>query len=81
VFNKLTRILWQEGYEHSLADPCVMRQIVREKVFLLLIYVDDILLLTDDAEIARMEKVCLEEFTWITMEHNNMLSYLGMLVP
>jgi hypothetical protein len=43
-FNKLTRVLRWEGYEHSPADPCVMRQIVSKKVFLLLIYVYDILM-------------------------------------
>jgi hypothetical protein len=32
--------LRREGYEHSPADPCVMRWIVSEKVFLLLIYVE-----------------------------------------
>jgi len=78
--NKLTKVLRREGYEHSPADPCVMRRIVGEKVFLLLIYVDDILILADAAEIDRMEKVFLKEFTWITIERNNKLSYLGMLV-
>jgi hypothetical protein len=79
-FNKLTRVLHWEGYEHSPADPCVMRRIVGKKVFLLLIYVDDILILANDTEIDRMEKVFLKEFMWITMERNNKLSYLGMLV-
>jgi hypothetical protein len=45
-----------------------------------MIYVNDILILADDEEIDRIEKKFLEEFTWITMERNNQLSYLGMLV-
>jgi hypothetical protein len=55
-FNKLTRVLRHEGYELSPADPCVMRQIVSEKVFLRLMYADDILILADDVEIDRIEK-------------------------
>ncbi len=79
-FNKLTRVLHCKGYEHSPEDPCVMRWVVSKKVFLLLIYVDDILLLADDEEIDRLEKAFLDEFMWIAMERNNKLPYLGMLV-
>jgi hypothetical protein len=79
-FNKLTRVIRREGYEHSPADPCVMRRIVGDNVFLLLIYVDDILIQADDDEIDRIEQIFLKEFTWITIEHDNKLSYLGMLV-
>ncbi len=79
-FNKLTRVLRREGYEHNPVDPCVMRQIVGERVFLLLLYVDDILILADDMEIDRLEQVFLCEFTWITIERDNKLSYLGMLI-
>jgi hypothetical protein len=79
-FNKLTRVLRREGYEPSPTDPCVLQRIVGEKVYLLLVYVDDILILADDEEINRIEIFFLEEFTWITMERNNQLSYLGMLV-
>ncbi len=51
-----------------------------EKVFLLLVYVNDIIILANDAEIDRLEQIFLEEFTWITIERNNKLSYLGMIV-
>ncbi len=44
-FEKLTKVLRCEGYEHSPTDPCIMRQIVRNKIVLLLIYMDDILIL------------------------------------
>ncbi len=79
-FNKLTRVLHHDGYEHSPADLCVMRWIVSDRVILLMIYVDDILILSNDAEIERMEQISLSEFTWITMEHYNKLSYLGIIV-
>ena len=50
-FNKLIKFLQQEGYEQSSRDPCVMRKIVGNDVWLLLIYVDDILVIADTAEI------------------------------
>ena len=40
-FNKLVKFLQEEGYEQSPIDPCVMRRIVGNDVWLLLIYVDD----------------------------------------
>jgi hypothetical protein len=57
-----------------------MRRIVDGKVFLLLIYVDDILVLADVVELERIKEVFVREFTWITFEVNNQHSYLGMQV-
>ena len=37
-------------YEQSPIDPCVMRQIVEDQIFLLVIYVDDILVIADEKE-------------------------------
>ncbi len=55
-FIKLTRVLHHEGYEHSPADPCVMWQIVSNRVFLLLIYINYILILANDTEIDRLKQ-------------------------
>jgi hypothetical protein len=79
-FEKLTKVLRREGYEHSPTDLCVMRRIVRNAIFLLLIYVDDILALADEAELMRIEEFFKKEFTWITMNVGNVLSYLGMQI-
>ncbi len=79
-YNKLTKVLRAEGYEHSPTDPCVMWWVVDGKVFLLLIYVDDILVLADEVELERIEEVFVREYTWITFEVNNQHSYLGMQV-
>ncbi len=49
-FEKLTKFLHSKGYEHSPVGPCVMQKIVRSRVHILLIYVDDILILADDKE-------------------------------
>jgi len=57
-----------------------MRKIVDGCIFLLLIYVDDILLFADLDEIKRMERVFIREFKWITMQVGNQQSYLGMQI-
>jgi len=79
-FEKLAKVLRAEGYEHSLTDPCVMRRIVGDIVYFLLIYVDDILLLAEQQEIERMKEVFLQHFTWIRMEIAEKHSYLGILI-
>jgi hypothetical protein len=79
-FEKLTKVLRREGYEHSPTDPCVMRRIVGDKICLLLIYVDDILVLADEAELKQVESFFKKEFTWITMNVGNVLSYLSMQI-
>lgn len=43
-YNKLTRVLQEEEYEHSSTNPCVMWQVVDGMLFLLFIYIDDIFL-------------------------------------
>jgi hypothetical protein len=79
-FEKLTKVLRHEGYEHSPTDPCVMRRIVGDKIFLLLIYVDDILIFADEMEIKCIKDFFKAEFTWITMNAGNVLSYLSMQI-
>lgn len=79
-FKKLVKFLVTEGYEQSPTDPCVMRRIVNDKICLLLIYVDDILILADRAEIERLKVNFTKEFTWITMDVGKVHSYLGMQI-
>ncbi len=50
----------------------------RGDFFLLMIYVDDILILADDSELQKIEEFLKSEFTWITMVIDNKQSYLGM---
>ena len=77
-FDKLICFLRSEGYEQSPTDPCVMRKIVNSKVFLLLIYVDNIHIFAERCEIERLRQRFMEEFTWITIEIGKKHSYLGM---
>jgi hypothetical protein len=79
-FEKLVKVLHAEGYEHSLTDPCVMRRVVGDIVYFLLIYVDDILILAEQQEIEQMKEVFLKHFMWIIMEISEKHSYLGMLI-
>ena len=73
-YNKLTRFF----YEQLPTYPCIMRKIVGKEVFLLIIYVDDILVLASEPEIERLQHVFIKQFRWITMEIGNPHSYLGM---
>ena len=79
-FNNLVRFLKSEGYEHSPTDPCVMRKIEGKKIFLLLIYVDDILVIASREEMDRLKARFIKEFQWITMEVGATHSYLGMQI-
>jgi hypothetical protein len=79
-FEKLTKFLHSQGYEHSPTDPCVMRKVVGRDVWLLLIYVDDILILADGEETKRLIAVFEKEFRWITHSTSSEQSYLGMIV-
>mmetsp|Transcript_2609 Transcript_2609/g.3980 ORF Transcript_2609/g.3980 Transcript_2609/m.3980 type:complete len:661 (+) Transcript_2609:626-2608(+) len=80
-YNKLTAFLRSLGYEHSPTDPCVLRKIVDGKVYLLMIYVDDILVFAEDeAEVMRIKEAFVTEYQWITMEVSDAHSYLGMQI-
>ncbi len=79
-FEKLTKVLRCEGYEHSPMDSCVKRQIVGSNIYLLLIYMDDILIFADDTDLKRIESFFKEDFTWIMMNVGNVLSYLSMQI-
>lgn len=61
-YNKLTKFLRSLGYEASPTDPCVMRKIVGDKVYLLVIYVDDILVLADEHEIERIRDAFVQYY-------------------
>ena len=77
-YNKLMKMLIAQGYEQSQIDPCVLRRIDNEKISLLLVYVDDILVLADKQEIQRLKVAFEKEFRWITLDVRNKHSYLGM---
>jgi hypothetical protein len=66
------------GYEASATDRCVFRRRVGERVFLLFLYVDDILALVDKEEAERIREHLLRRFGEIVFVVGNKQSYLGM---
>jgi len=55
-YQKVSKFLESLGYERGEVDPCVFRRVVGEKVYLLTLYVDDILLIAESSEIERVGK-------------------------
>jgi hypothetical protein len=49
-----------------------------EMVYLLIVYVDDVLIIAPEQEIKRLEESCIKEFKWVTLETGDVHSYLGM---
>jgi hypothetical protein len=73
-YKKLRIFLLQQGYEHCEVDPCLFRKVRGEKTYLLVIYVDDILIIAEQEEIERLEK----EFTKMFLD---MRYYLEKVLP
>jgi hypothetical protein len=79
-YEKLVGVLQRLVYEACPVDPCVMRRIVNNRIHLIIIYVDDLLLLTDRPEADCLERELTAEFKWITMTKSTTHSYLGMQI-
>jgi hypothetical protein len=79
-YDNLIAFLKRLGYEVCPTDHCVLRKVVGEKVYLLIVYVDDILIIAEDDEIERLRKAFIDEFKWIAFETGDSLSYLGMQI-
>jgi hypothetical protein len=79
-YKKLKFFLREQGYIHGDVDPCVFKKVVDGNVYLLLVYVDDILVIGEEREIRRLEAEFLKEFRWITMSVGCSHSYIGMQV-
>jgi hypothetical protein len=77
-YRKIEKVLRREGYTTTPTDPCIFKKAVEGMLFLLILYVDDILLFALCAEIDRVQKFMEKEFKWITVIEGNVQSYLGM---
>jgi hypothetical protein len=66
------------GYEMSQTNKCVFRKKVGDKMFILLVYVDDILALVDRDEAEKIRKNLDQQFGKVQFEVGKKLSYLGM---
>jgi hypothetical protein len=75
---KLSQFLKNAGYENSEMEPCVFRKVAKDEVFLLVVYVDDVLIIASEDEIKRLHGLCIDEFWWVTLETGTVHLYLGM---
>jgi hypothetical protein len=76
----LKGILEGLGYRMCETDKCVFRKIVGDKIFVLLVYVDDILALVDRKEAEILRARLVERFGTVQFEVARKLSYLGMQI-
>jgi len=77
-YEKLRAFLIQLGYEQSETDLCVFRKVVGEHVFLITVYVDDLLIFAMHDELDKLKEAFTHEFKWITMDVGCVQSYTGM---
>jgi hypothetical protein len=68
------------GYDCSPTDRCVFRKRVGERIFVLLLYVDDILAQVDDKEAVRLREHLMRRFGEVQFEVGSKLLYLGMQI-
>jgi len=67
-------------YECSPTDRCVFRKRVGGRIFVLLLYVDDILAQVDEEKAERLPKHLMRKFGEVQFEVGSKLSYLGMQI-
>jgi hypothetical protein len=75
---KLSQFLKDIGYTNSEMEPCVFRKVERDMVYLMIVYVDDLLIIASAEEIKRLHDLCIHEFRWVTLDTGKQHSYLGM---
>jgi hypothetical protein len=77
-YRYIRRELENMGYTACETDRCVFRKQVGDRLFLALLYVDDILAIVDKREAERLRTKLIEIFGTVQFEIGNKLSYLGM---
>jgi hypothetical protein len=75
---KLSQFLKGIGYVNSEMEPCVFRKVEGEIVYLLIVYVDDVLIIATAEEIKHLHELCIKEFRWVMLDTGKRHSYLGM---
>jgi hypothetical protein len=76
---KLSKFLQGCGYEKSETDLCLFCKIVGECVYILMVYVDEILICSRLAKIESLKKALIVKFRWIMTEvgERNLYTVLG----
>jgi hypothetical protein len=74
----IRRFLEELLYVISPTDPCVFVRQVGGRIFILLLYVDDILGIVDVDEAIKLKKHLVARFGTVQFEEGGRLSYLGI---
>jgi hypothetical protein len=74
----IRKFLEDQGYQVSETDKCVFRKRKGDRIFILLLYVDDILANVDSEEAERLRQHLIKRFGTVQFEIGGRLSYLGM---
>ena len=61
-YDLLIKVLQSRGYVPSETDPCVMRRKEKGMIFIILIYVDDLLIFASKAEMEGLRKLLVKSF-------------------
>jgi hypothetical protein len=77
-YMEIKKFLEGLGYVASETDRCVFRKRMEERIFILLLYVDDILALVDEEEAEKLRAKLQRRFGELVYEVGRKLSYLGM---
>lgn len=77
-YDHISEVLQALEYEASLTDPCALQRVVIEDTYMLILYVDDILIISSDGEIEWVSGSICGEIMDITMSVGAKQSYLHM---
>jgi hypothetical protein len=77
-FDLIVSILKGLGYQQSPTEPCVMRRLSDGKTFIVMIYVNDLMVLATKAKAERIRNWLIVKFGEVMMDSGTTLSYLGM---
>ena len=77
----IRKVLLQLGFKASEFDPCLFIKKEGDKLNLLLLYVDDMLLAFENEELAEILKEALiQEFEGVTTQEGDVISFLGITI-
>ena len=69
-FDRFTKAIHKQGYHQAQADHTLFQKHKNGKITVLIVYVDDIILTTDDKEeMEKVKKGLASKFEMITMAH------------
>ncbi len=79
-YEKHIAVLQKQWYQRCPIDPCMTQWNINNKVHTTVIYVDDLLLITDKSKADHLEKELTTEFNWVMMTRGASHSCLIMQI-